>query len=315
MKLHREITRLVLSFLGALATVALLFAFSFTEPAGASTVSSVTFWPTTTAAGISSSWDVGFKTTAALPSGDKIYMLFPNSSAFPIPSSPTFTAVSGFTGTCTTSTMPSSGVSYLLVVQLGSGCSIAASTSVTFAIGGFTNPVSGTAETAGNFQLQTDTDNGGTQPSGSSTVTFTSTFPTLPVYSYPGTITNATVVRNTATGSSGLMSGVAYDGKQVWTDNYTGNDVYSVNPATGAIVNTITATTINGTSATTDINYPIGLAIDNSDLWVVTQGNSSVSEFSLSGSTDTPTFVRTVAVGTSPLTVRTYGLVVKVVLP
>jgi len=74
-KLHREITRLVLSFLGALATVALLFAFSFTEPAGASTVSSVTFWPTTTAAGISSSWDVGFKTTAALPSGKQIYML------------------------------------------------------------------------------------------------------------------------------------------------------------------------------------------------------------------------------------------------
>jgi hypothetical protein len=125
-------------------------------------------------------------------------------------------------------------------------------------------------------------------------------FPTVAVVNGPGTITNPQAARTIEVGTgSQLPDGISNDGNQVWVGNLVSGDIYSYNPATGAVVNTITATSINGVTVPggTGVVNVSDLASDGTHLWVDEFNQGTVGEFTLSGPTETPTYVRTIAVG------------------
>jgi hypothetical protein len=118
--------------------------------------SSVTFTPGSTVANATSTWTVGFTSSAAgaLVATNTISVTF--NSNFTLPASPTITWGSGFTGSCSgTTTGATTGHTVTLI--LGGGCALANSTAATVTIAGVTNPVAGSYP-ANTFSVATTAD-------------------------------------------------------------------------------------------------------------------------------------------------------------
>ena len=269
-----------------------------TFTAGAASLTNVTLVPTTTAAAVADSWDVGFtpSTSGALTTASTITVVFsPNVT---VPALPSFEKVSGFSGAC--SGISPSGSGHTVTITLSATCSLAASTAAVFALGGFTNPSAQTLALT-DFTLATSTDPPAispTTPSGG--IIITSAFPTIPVKSFPGGLTHPAEILTIANAAGAF--GVVDDGNQLWVSNYNDDTVYSYNDVTGALVNVITAGSVNGTSVATGINSPNTIAVNGNHLFVGNNLDNFVAEFTLSGSpfsgNETPTFVKDIELGT-----------------
>ncbi|MGA2432416.1 MAG: Ig-like domain-containing protein [Acidimicrobiales bacterium] len=295
------------------------------EVSASAAVTGVTFAPTTTAAGVATSWDIGFTASAALTATSTITVSFAGVS---IPASTTFTTVSGFaTNPCTAPTVavnsPSAGE---ITITTGTGCTLAASTPAVFALSGFTNPSAGTLPDT-DFSVSTDAagNTGAVNPAAG--VTFVTPFPTLNVANFPGTLTNPAIGRDILTetsttycgGNSEKPQGVATNGTVVWVAfpvlssicgyavstglleyAITSGGIYTYN-ASGSVVSTTTgASNLGGGS---NVNW---VAVDGNGssghLWASVYQSAAVDEFTL-GANDTPTFTRSITVGSQP-----YGL-------
>ncbi|MCU1488828.1 MAG: cell wall/surface repeat protein, partial [Acidimicrobiaceae bacterium] len=109
----------------------------------ATTTTGVTFTLGSSSANSTSMWTVGLtpSSSGSLASGDTISVTF--GSGFVIPSTPTVTFASGFTGTCTgTTTGSTSG--QVVTITLSGTCALANSTAGTLTVAGIQNPVAGT---------------------------------------------------------------------------------------------------------------------------------------------------------------------------
>jgi len=112
----------------------------------ANTVSGVAFSGSSMSGGATNTtWTVGFTTSdpnGELVAGDEIEVVFP--AGFVIPLNPTVTLGSGFFDCTATpqATAVASGTTVL--ITLGAGCQLDASTSATLSIAGITNPAAGT---------------------------------------------------------------------------------------------------------------------------------------------------------------------------
>jgi len=112
----------------------------------ADTVSGVTFSGSSVSGGATNTtWTVGFTTSdpnGELVPGDHISVTFP--AGFAIPLNPTVTLGSGFFG-CTASPQATAVTSgQTVVITLGTGCQLDASTAATVTIAGITNPAAAT---------------------------------------------------------------------------------------------------------------------------------------------------------------------------
>ena len=61
--------------------------------------------------------------------------------------------------------------------------------------------------------------------------------------------------------------GVAFDGTNIWVNNFNSNSVSKINPTT----NTVTATVTVGMN-------PVGVAFDGTNIWVANAGSANVSK-------------------------------------
>jgi len=266
---------------------------------GAGSLTNVTFVPTTTAAAVADSWDIGFtpSTGGALTNLSTITVVF--SSGVTVPASPSFKKVAGFSGAC--GGIAPSGSGQTVTITLSGTCSLADSTAAVFALGGFTNPSAQTLSLTG-FTLVTSGDSltatSPTTPSGG--IIITSAFPIIPVKSYPGSLTHPAEVLTIANADGAF--GVVDDGNQLWVTNINSDTVYSYNDVTGALVNVITAASVNGTIVATGIDEPNTIVINGNHLFVGNNNDNYVVEFSLAGSpysgNETATFVKDIELGT-----------------
>lgn len=269
---QRTLRSTIASALGVAVLASLVSVIGFGDVAGASSVTAVSFTPTTTAAGVYSDYLVGFTPTGTISSAlhSTITVTFP--SAITVPSSPTIATVAGFSGTCAPTLAVNA--STVTVTLVGSGCQLAGATAGVFALYGFTNP---SAQTLTNTQFSLTTSVDTTAVSPSSSVVIIPQYPVIPQFSWPGTVSNPGL--RATVNAPGDPIGIASDGNVVWVAGLTGNTVEAFNLQTSALVQTITLT-----------GNPTGIAIDGNYLWInLFQGGShSVEKVAISGSTDTP---------------------------
>ena len=149
----------------SVATSADVTAVNPTSPSGGfvftnSAVSGVTFAPATATAGSTSTWTVGFTTSAtgalSTASSSTITAMLPT-SLLVSSATPVVAFTSGTTGTCTPTAAYTPATGKLVVTFVGSGCAVANSTAVTFTVAGVTNPASGYLDPSG-FSLTTSSD-------------------------------------------------------------------------------------------------------------------------------------------------------------
>ena len=260
------------------------------EVASAATTG-VTFVPGSTVAHATSTWTVGFTTSAAgsLAAGNTILVTFdpPN---FAVPASPTVTFVSGTTGTCTTP--GASGAASAVTITLPAGCSIAISRAVTLTISGITNPGAGTY-TAGTFGVTTSSDTIG---SPTSDVVITPSTPTGVTFTPSSTVPSA----NPVTWTVGFTTSAAGALAATNTISVTFNTNVTV-PAAPTVTfpsgfaGTCTATTGATVSHVVTITLPAGCALANSTAGTLTiagitnpaAGSYPANTFSVATSQDT----------------------------
>jgi uncharacterized repeat protein (TIGR02543 family) len=150
------------------------------------------------------------------------------------------------------------------------------------------------------FTLATSGDISATSPTTpSGGVIITSAFPTIPIKSFPGGLTNPAEILTIANAAGAF--GVVDDGNQLWATSYSNDAVYSYNDVTGALVNVITAGSVNGAAVATGIDQPNTIVISGNHLFVGNNNDNFVAEFSLAGSpysgNETPTFVKDIELG------------------
>jgi len=123
---------------------------------GGTAPSPVTFAGTSQAAGVTTSWTIGFTTSAtgALVAGDQVLVTFDPS--FAIPGTPTVLLGSGFSH-CTATASTTSNLVTITLVNNGGSCSLPNSTAATLAILGILNPGTGSYPAA-NFSVSTTHD-------------------------------------------------------------------------------------------------------------------------------------------------------------
>ena len=153
---------------------------------GATTPTAVSFSPASAAANASSTWTVGFTTSASgkLAAGNTIAVTI--SSSFTVPATPTITLPSGFSG-CTAT---GSTTSHVVTVTLaGASCALANGTAGTLTIAGITNPGAGLYGNT-TFSVATSQDTVAASPA--SGVTITATTPTSVSFSGSPQTANST---------------------------------------------------------------------------------------------------------------------------
>ncbi len=135
----------------------------------AATPTAVSFSPGSAAANASSTWSVGFTTSAIgnLVLGNTITATLP--SSFTVPATPTVTLGTGFTG-CTATASATGGV--VTITLAGASCAVNNSTAASLTIAGITNPGAGTY-TAGSFSIATSKDTIPASPSSGVTINAT----------------------------------------------------------------------------------------------------------------------------------------------
>jgi large repetitive protein len=134
-------------------------------------VTSVTFAPSTWSsaeAGATANWTVGFTTASAgaLTSASTITVVF--NSGFFVPSFPTITTLTGFTGTCTSASATTSGTT--ATITLNDTCALANSTAATLSIAGLTNPSSTGTLASTTFSVSTSMDATAVNPASGVTI-------------------------------------------------------------------------------------------------------------------------------------------------
>ena len=203
--------------------------------------------------------------------------------------SDTFT--SGFSVDCTPVTGSSAATLFgaTVTISLPTGCTLASATPATFALSGFTNPSPGTYP-IGDFSLSTNdiAITGATVPAAGSDITFTTAYPTIPVSSYPGTLTDPTETQTITTpylGGGGPL-GVVQDGNEIWVANYYENSVSSYNATTGVPDNLITEVD-SGVNTNSDTGYnfnlPATIAVNGNNLFVGNNGDYNITMFTYTG--------------------------------
>ncbi len=135
--------------------------------AAATAPSAVSFSPGSTAAHASSTWSVGFTTSASgkLAAGNTITATF--NSNVTVPATPTVTLGTGFTG-CTATASATGGV--VTITLAGASCAVNNSTAASLTIAGITNPGAGTL-TNTTFSVATSEDTTAVSPASGVTIT------------------------------------------------------------------------------------------------------------------------------------------------
>ena len=121
-------------------------------------LSGVTFSGSSMSGGATNTtWTIGFTTssTGELGPGYSIFVTFP--LGFVIPLNPTVALVSGFFGCTATPQATAVASGQTVVITLGTGCQLNASTSATLSIAGITNPAGGTYPNT-SFSVSTSVD-------------------------------------------------------------------------------------------------------------------------------------------------------------
>ena len=123
-------------------------------------ITAVSFAGSSMAAGATSNWTVGFKTSSsgALNAGKTITVVFPSAAPqnFTVPASPTIVLGLGYANCTATATAASTTVTVTLA---GASCSVGNSTTTSMTIQGLTNPPQAAAIAKANFTVKTSVDN------------------------------------------------------------------------------------------------------------------------------------------------------------
>jgi ell wall binding domain 2 (CWB2) len=145
-------TALVLGMLGGALGITLT-----ALPAGASTVSTVSFSSSSYAAGATATWTAEFTSsgTGTLTAGQHVFVTFVN-TGFQLGAVSSATLVSGFTG-CASSSAAAAAAGQTVTITLGTGCALAANTTATVTIGNIVNPAASTYP-GSDFTVSTSTD-------------------------------------------------------------------------------------------------------------------------------------------------------------